>query len=193
MQQQFLEQHIVSLCKEHATCILQVLWVDPNVRASRARYANCLDALILEVRVVLDTLKVYLPDATGGHEFDVSILFLPRRREEDSTYQDTQLFSPAWRSIAVSPASGRCYVFLGSFRGCKGKEHDGGRTCLSMEWVYPSLQKSVPVPGSSVAWFSSRCSNMVRLPRTNRFYAILQNRNLWYLWSESQIFLRYLR
>ena len=109
VQKDFLEKYLVDFCKDHAHAILQLHWFD---RSFRTKHGGDIDDYIAAVDAALDSLKISLPGGIGGSEYDVAMLFLPRRRCEDTTYRGTQLLSPAWRYVALTRGSLRSYVFL---------------------------------------------------------------------------------
>jgi len=109
VQKDFLEKYLVDLCKDHAHAILQLHWFD---RSFRTHYGGDIDDYITAVDAGLDSLKIFLPGGIGGSEYAVAMLFLPRRRCEDTTYRGTQLLSPAWRYVALTRGSLRSYMLL---------------------------------------------------------------------------------
>ncbi len=48
---------------------------------------------------------------SGGRECNVSFVVAPRRNNIDATWQGTHLLDNAWQYIALSRASGACYLF----------------------------------------------------------------------------------
>ena len=96
LQRVFLEQHLVQ-----------------SALACLGPVAHSLGVATTEMAEnIIQAVQFYLPNASGGSECDVSFLYLPRRSDKDGVYAGTHLLSSAWRYIALTRASQRCYVLL---------------------------------------------------------------------------------